>query len=217
MISTLFSNPIFFISSLISIVIAISVHEFAHAKIADQLGDPTPGLQGRLTLNPKAHIDLYGMIFLLLIGFGWGKPVQFDPFNLKHPRRDAALISIAGPLSNFAIALIMSILLRLLNIFDLQFVDIIGLTILIPMIYMNIVLGVFNLLPIHPLDGFKIVGGWLSDEQAKEWHKLERYGMIFLLVLILPFGSKPMLRTILDPVLSFMYTIFIPNFGSKFI
>src|SRR3990167_9499711 len=110
MISTLFSNPIFFISSLISIVIAISVHEFAHAKIADQLGDPTPGLQGRLTLNPKAHIDLYGMIFLLLIGFGWGKPVQFDPFNLKHPRRDAALISIAGPLSNFAIALIMSIL-----------------------------------------------------------------------------------------------------------
>lgn len=95
--------------------------------------------------------------------------------------------------------------------------DIIRLIIFIPMIYMNILLGVFNLLPIHPLDGFKIVGGMLSDEQAKEWYKLERYGMIFLLVLILPFGTKPVLHTILDPILSFMYTIFIPNFGSKFI
>jgi Zn-dependent protease len=128
MITTLFNNPIAFILSLISIIIAISIHEYAHAKAADYLGDPTPGLQGRLTLNPRAHIDLYGLGLLIVFGFGWGKPVQFDPFNLKNPRRDSAIISIAGPASNVILATICSLLLRLFLVLDIPVVTAIGYT-----------------------------------------------------------------------------------------
>ena len=211
MITTLFSNPIFFILSLVSIIIAITIHEYAHAKTADYLGDPTPGLQGRLTLNPIAHIDLYGLLFLILFRFGWGKPVQFDPFNLKNPRRDSAIISIAGPISNVLLALICSLLLRLFLFLDTSVVSAIGYLILPPVIMLNLILAVFNLIPIHPLDGFKIVGGILPEHQAREWYQLERYGMIFLLMLLIPFSGQSMLHTFLDPILSFLFSIFIPT------
>ncbi|CAN5243116.1 site-2 protease family protein [soil metagenome] len=210
MIDTLFSNPLLFVLSAISIVIAITVHEFAHAKTADHLGDPTPGLQGRLTLNPLAHMDIYGTLFLLMFGFGWGKPVQFDPFNLKNPRKDAAIISVAGPLSNFIMAIICSILLRLLVFFNMGVFSIIGTLFLSTFVAMNLILGVFNLIPIHPLDGFKIVGGLLSEKQSKEWYGLQRYGMIFLLLLIFPFSGGSMLHKILDPILRLLYSVFIP-------
>ncbi len=210
MITTLFSNPIFFILSLVSIVIAITIHEYAHAKTADYLGDPTPGLQGRLTLNPRAHIDLYGLFFLILFGFGWGRPVQFDPFNLKNPRRDSATISIAGPVSNVILATICSLLLRLFLFLDIPLVSTIGYILLPPIIMLNLILAVFNLIPIHPLDGFKIVGGILPESQAREWYQLERYGIIFLLMLLIPFSGRSMLSSFLGPILSFLYQIFIP-------
>lgn len=210
MIDTLFNDPILFLASAISIVIAISVHEYAHAKTADYLGDPTPGLQGRVTLNPLAHLDLYGTLFILLFGFGWGKPVQFDPFNLRHPRKDAAIISLAGPLSNFILAIVTSIVLRLLIFFQAGSIITISSIFLTPFIIMNLILGVFNLIPIHPLDGFKIVGGILKEKQAKEWYQLERFGMIFLLLLIFPFPSGSMLHTVLDPILKVLYRLFIP-------
>ncbi len=95
MLDTLFSNPLIFTGWLVSLVIAITVHEFAHAFAADRLGDPTPRLQGRLTLNPLSHLDPLGTILLILVRFGWGKPVQFDPYNLENPRRDSAIISFA--------------------------------------------------------------------------------------------------------------------------
>lgn len=210
MITYLFTNPLFFALSLISIVIAIAVHEYSHAKTADYLGDPTPQLQGRVTLNPRAHIDMYGLLFLVLFGFGWGKPVQFDPFNLKDKRRDAALISIAGPISNILLATLGSILLRMINLFGLESIATIGSILLTPFIMLNLILAVFNLLPIHPLDGFKIVEGLLNKKQAQEWHKLERLGFIFLILLIVPFGGNSLLSSILGPVLSFLYTVFIP-------
>ena len=211
MIFTLFNNPILFLLFAISIVIAITVHEFAHAKMAEHLGDPTGRLQGRVTLNPMAHLDLYGTIFLLFVGFGWGKPVQFDPFNLSNPRRDAALISFAGPASNFIIAILCALLIKLFTLLGATSIFTIGLLILSPMIMMNVMLGVFNLLPIHPLDGFKIVGGFLSEDQAREWYQLQRYGMLFLLMLIIPFVGQSMLRMILDPVLGFLYNILLPT------
>jgi len=211
MIFTLFSNPLLFVMMALSLVIAISIHEFAHAKMADFLGDPTPRIQGRVTLNPRAHLDLYGTLFLLLVGFGWGKPVQFDPFNLTNPRKDAALISIVGPLSNFSMALIGSILLRSFIFFNIPLLITIGYIFLVPLISMNVLLGTFNLLPIHPLDGFKIVGGILRENQAREWYQLERYGMIFLIALIIPFGGKSMLETIMYPLLTFFNSIFIPG------
>ncbi len=147
MITTLFTNPLFFFLSLFSLVVAITIHEFAHAKAADQLGDPTPRLQGRVTLNPMAHIELYGLLFLLLVGFGWGRPVQFDPFNLKHPRRDAAIISFAGPLSNVILASILSIVLRLFIFIDNPILIAIGSLLFVPMILMNLMLAVLICFP----------------------------------------------------------------------
>lgn len=210
MILTLFSNPFIFILSALAFVVAITIHEYAHAKAADMLGDPTPRLQGRVTLDPRAHLDLYGTIFLLLIGFGWGRPVQFDPFNLENERRDAAIISIAGPASNVVIALLSSAIIYLFTLFQIDIPFIIG-SILIVMIQINFLLAVFNLIPIHPLDGFKIVGGLLSEKQAREWYTLERYGFLFLIALILPFNNgQSMLQTIINPVLTFLNNVFIP-------
>lgn len=210
MLSYLFSNPLIFVIYLSSLLVAIAIHEFSHAAAADHLGDPTPRLQGRLKLNPMAHVDGMGMLFLMLFGFGWGKPVEFDPYNLKSPRRDAAIISIAGPISNLLLALILSILLKVFMFFDLNFLSTIGFLIFIPVIRMNILLGVFNLLPIHPLDGFKIVGGILSPEKAREWYSLQRYGMLFLILMILPIGGSSMLQRILSPLVSFFTNLLVP-------
>ncbi len=214
MINILFSNPLLFVVYIVALLFAIAVHEFSHALVADHLGDPTPRLQGRLKLNPLVHIDQFGLLFLLFFGFGWGKPVQFDPYNLKHPRKDAALISIAGPVSNFIIALGLSLTLRLFILLNQSFLYTISSFIIIPFISLNIVLGVFNLLPIHPLDGFKIVGGLLSEEKSKEWYQLERYGFIFLLMLIFPLGKSSMLDVVIRPVISFFMNLLIPNAGS---
>ena len=205
-------NPIEIIFRLISIFIALSIHEAAHALAADKLGDPTPRLDGRITLNPLAHIDLSGLLFMLFFGFGWGKPVMFDPYNLKNPRRDAALISLAGPASNLILALCLSLLLRTFNLFNIPLLSTIGYLLFSQLIVVNIFLGIFNLLPIHPLDGFKIVGGALPEDQAHEWFQLQRYGMIFLLLLIIPLGSASMLDFLLSPVIRFIIPLFVPSF-----
>src|SRR3990167_795118 len=113
MLGELFNNPFAFFSWLIALITAITIHEFSHAWSADRLGDPTPRSQGRLTLNPLAHLDPLGTLMMLLVKFGWGKPVQFDPYNLKNPKRDAAIISFAGPFSNLILASILAIVLRL--------------------------------------------------------------------------------------------------------
>ncbi|MBI5126948.1 site-2 protease family protein [Candidatus Roizmanbacteria bacterium] len=210
MLSYLFTNPLLFAVYIISLLFAIAVHEFSHAFLADYLGDPTPRLQGRLKLDPRAHIDPMGIFFLLLFGFGWGKPVEFDPYNLKNPRKDAALISIAGPTSNFILAIILSITLRLLILFKLSILTTIGMFIILPMMQMNLVLGVFNLLPIHPLDGFNIVGGILPKDKAHEWYGLQRFGMLFLLLLIIPLGGSSMLDGILRPVVTFLFKLLVP-------
>src|SRR3990172_6432841 len=130
------SNPITFIFSLVALVVAISIHEFAHAAAADRLGDPTPRLQGRLTLNPLAHLDPIGTLMLLLIRVGWGKPVQFDPYNLKNPRRDAALISLAGPASNLILAIVLALIIKLITnpfspLFTLK-------AFILPFVFMNV-------------------------------------------------------------------------------
>jgi Zn-dependent protease len=202
MIFNLFSNPVMFFMFLLALLSAITIHECSHALMADYLGDPTGRLQGRISLNPLVHLDLYGMIFLLFFGFGWGKPVQFDPFNLKNPRRDAALISIAGPISNFILAIVLSLAAHLWTP---------GILILTPFITLNVMLGVFNLVPVHPLDGFKIVGGLLTREQAASWYQLERYGYMFLLLLILPIGNGNMLSAIIGPIVNTVLRLLLPS------
>jgi Zn-dependent protease len=196
-----------FIFYLIALILAITIHEFSHALVADFLGDPTPRLQKRLTLNPKAHLDPFGLLFLLFFGFGWGRPVEFDPFNLKNPRRDAAIISLAGPISNLILALILSLLLKLFIFFKIKILYTIGNLFFVPVIYLNVVLAVFNFLPVHPLDGFKIVGGILPEKQAKEWYELEKYGLIFLFLLLFPINEKSMIDTFVSPIIRFIFKL----------
>ncbi|OIO13013.1 site-2 protease family protein [Candidatus Gottesmanbacteria bacterium CG_4_10_14_0_8_um_filter_37_24] len=198
------------------LIICITIHEFAHAYMADRLGDPTAKIYGRMTLNPIAHIDPIGTVLLPLLmlisgsGFfiGWAKPTPFDPFNLKNPKRDAALISVAGPASNLLFAVILSVILR----FPLP--GILGLFLygLLPVIIqINVLLAIFNLIPIHPLDGFKVVAGLLPKKYYYEWMELEKYGMIFLLLLIFPFfGSSPVFRLI-TPVVNLILSILLPH------
>lgn len=211
MIQLLLNQPLAFVISAIALITAITVHEFAHAWTATRLGDPTPRMQGRLTLNPIAHLDPLGTLMLLLAGFGWGKPVQFDPYNLENPRRDAAVISLAGPFSNLVSAAFFSIILRLFLFTFSPFA--IFANILYPFITLNIVLAVFNLLPIHPLDGGKVLVGLLPRKDAiKVDQFLNTYGMFILIILIFPvFGGKSPVLSLLEPLTHFLISIYIPG------
>src|SRR3989344_8326781 len=205
----LLSNPAELLFIIPTLLAAITVHEFAHAWTADRLGDPTPRIQGRLTLNPLKHLDPLGTLMLLLFRFGWGKPVQFDPFNLEKPQRDAAIISFAGPLSNILLALASSVVahISLANQFNPLLISL-----AILFIQFNLFLAVFNLIPIHPLDGGKILIGLLPRDTAYELDKtLNQYGFIILLALILPIFGRPLVWTILDPVLTILMHFLIPN------
>lgn len=206
MLSDFNISPIGFFFSLIALIGAISIHEFAHAYVADRLGDPTPRIQGRVTLNPLAHLDPIGTVALLIFGFGWGKPVQFDPFNLRHPARDTAMIALAGPASNIVLAIVCSLILHLF-MFSLPTILVI---LFIVLIKFNILLAIFNLLPIYPLDGFNIVAGLLPEKKSKEWRELSSYGMIFLIVLIVPIAGGSILGKILTPPITFLQSLLIP-------
>lgn len=207
----LLSNPLIGVIYIAVLLGTVAVHEFCHAKVADELGDPTPRLLGRLTLNPLAHIDPLGALLLLIFGFGWGKPVPFDPYNLKNPRRDAALISLAGPISNLIMAASFAIVLKVLQFYPLGIISSLGLFILPLIIRINIILGLFNVIPFAPLDGFKIVEGFLPESQADHWHSLERYGPFLLIFSILPLtGSHSMFELFLSPVIDFISHLLIP-------
>jgi len=184
LVKLLFQNPIVFILLSISLIISISIHEFAHAFIASKLGDPTAKLLGRVTLNPLAHLDPLGTFLLLFAGFGWGKPVPFNPIYLKNPKRDVAIISFAGPASNFLLAILVSIVIHLTPQTDLGLFTLIH-YLLYMIAFYNLVLGFFNLIPIHPLDGFKVVNGFLPHELSIQWMQMAPYGIWILLVLIM--------------------------------
>lgn len=208
MIESLFQSPLLFLLSTASIIAAITIHEFSHAWAADRLGDPTPRLQGRLTLNPLAHLDPIGTIMLVLFRFGWGKPVVFDPFNLKNPRRDAMLIGLAGPVSNLLTAITASLLIRLLPFSHLAIVAI------QPFLIISVVLAIFNLVPIHPLDGGKIMTGLLPRDLAMEWEAIMRqWGFIILIFLIIPFGGASPVFYLIGPVIGLILNLLLPGSG----
>ena len=209
MLDILFEEPLFFLIWAIGLVIAITIHEFAHALAADKLGDPTPRLQGRLTLNPLSHLDPIGTLMLLVASFGWGKPVIFDPYNLKDPKRDAAIISIAGPLSNIILATLLSLFIRLSPLMGPQIEAFTP--ILFPIILLNVMLAVFNLVPVHPLDGGKILVGILPEQQAAIVETLlSRYGTIILIMLIFPFGGTSAVSQIISPIIEFVLSVLLP-------
>jgi len=201
MIGELTSNPVGFLFWVIALVIAITIHEFAHAFVADRLGDPTARLSGRVSLNPLAHLDPVGTIMLLLFRFGWGKPVPFDPFNLAHPKRDSALISLAGPASNIALAVVLSFIMKLAPASLLT-------ALLVPVIIINVNLAIFNLLPVPPLDGSKILYGILPMDWADEYNSFMRdYGMLLLILLILPIGGNSLAINLILPPIQFILNL----------
>lgn len=202
MLQTLFSNPLLFLIWAIGLILAISIHEYSHARAADTLGDPTPRAQGRLTLDPRAHLDPLGTLALIFLGFGWGRPVMFDPYNLRSPRRDSAFIALMGPISNLTFALVLSLIMRFLP----------GISSLRPvfsiLILMNISLAIFNLVPVFPLDGEKILGGILPPTLYAEFESImHQYGTIILVFMLLPIGGTSPISVLISPIIAFVSSL----------
>lgn len=213
MLSELFNNPFYFFVWIFALLVAITIHEFAHAWTADRLGDPTPRLQGRLTLNPLAHLDPLGTLMLLIIRLGWGKPVQVDPFNLRDPRRDMALISVAGAAANLLLAVFLSLIPRVIYLggYNIPFLVLIEI-IIRPVIILNVLLAVFNLIPIHPLDGGKIIAGLLPENLAQQWDQiLNQYGTILLIFLIFPWFGISLISAFIYPIANFIVSLLLPG------
>jgi Zn-dependent protease len=177
----------------VAILGGIAFHEFCHAWAASELGDQTAARQGRLTLNPMVHIDPIGVAALVLIGFGWGRPTPVNPYNLSiGPHRGNAVVALAGPASNFFFAILAAIPLRLglvpmfsniSMIGDASGMEILGFF-LFMVVYFNVLLGIFNLIPIHPLDGFKVVTGLAPREIGRQLEALAPYGPGILITLL---------------------------------
>lgn len=190
MLESIFSLQI--LSFLIAIIVALTIHEFAHAFVANYLGDPTAKYEGRLSLNPIRHLDPLGTALLLIflftvgLGFGWGKPVPINPYNLRH-RHGELLVSLAGPFSNLLLAILLVLIVALLpggvtGGWSNDFSSLISV-----LVAVNVMLGVFNLLPIPPLDGSKILFDLLPQGQSEVRATLERYGP-FILIAVILFG-----------------------------
>lgn len=199
-LSTYANNPqklLILVLSIPGILIAITFHEFAHAWMADKLGDDTPRRQGRLTLNPLAHIDPYGAILMLTAGFGWGKPVEISPYNFNRTisiKKGNALVSVAGPAMNFILAVIFSLIygiaLKLFGTFFYTDAGIIIGDVLTTTIAMNVGLGVFNLIPLYPLDGYKILLYFLPTN-ARNWCVKNQnvFYIVFIIIWLTPISS----------------------------
>ena len=169
-----------FVLRLPALLLALVFHEYAHARVAYALGDPTPRYQGRLTLNPIRHLDPIGLLMLWIFRFGWAKPVQINPSYFKDPRRGLLLVSLAGPMMNILLAFAALLVLRL---FFLSAGSVVGQFVIL-VVQFNAILAVFNLIPVPPLDGSKVLQGILPERQAWQFARLEPYGWVILLVLI---------------------------------
>ena len=167
----------------VALIVGITVHEFSHAWSATQLGDYTARGQGRLTLNPLAHLDPLGTILIFVAGFGWGRPTPVTPGNIRiGERAGMAVVALAGPISNMIVATLAALPFRLGTV---TFRGGIDSQILEALILWNVVLAIFNLLPIAPLDGFKVVLGILPRAAAALFERTERFGMLLLMVIVL--------------------------------
>lgn len=193
LVSGAYTNPIDWIMRkllmLPGIIIGLSVHEWAHGFVSSRLGDPTPKLQGRLTLNPAAHIDPIGFLSLLICGFGWGIPVEIDARYYKHRRAGEMMVAFAGVLMNFITAIVFILIVKGIYstaaTFAVSAVGGIIIEILLYIVQINVVLMAFNLLPIPPLDGFNIVTEIFNLRKYGWWYKVYRYGFIILLACVM--------------------------------
>ena len=219
-----------------ALVAGISFHEFSHAYVADLLGDGLPRSRGRVTLNPLAHLDPAGTILLFVVGFGWGKPVPVNPNASRNPKAALAIVAGAGPLSNFAVAAVAGLPLKLglvpwlppfnVNVIDSLIYggwnagDYLGLY-LSAIVLISVILGVFNLIPIAPLDGHRVVPAFLSDAAANDYLRFQsRYGFAILIALIaLPFltgGQFGILFEAMSPIINALVRLLAGAHGNVF-
>ena len=192
------SNPVIFIVIVVALVFALCVHEFSHGYIAYIYGDDTAYRMGRLTLNPLKHLDLIGSMMILFIGFGYAKPVPVNPNNLNNPRTDMIKVAAAGPISNFILSFLGVLFFTLLSKFSLLQEN--YRIFFTYFIMINTYLGLFNLIPIYPLDGGQIFGNFIAKYDKNIFIKLNKYGPKILLGVIIlnVFTSIPILSWILD-------------------
>lgn len=195
---------------LVPALLAIMLHEVSHGYVAERFGDPTARLLGRLNLNPFKHLDPIGSVAVFIFGFGWAKPVPVNPSNFRRPRKDMVWVALAGPLTNLMLALFSALLLRALGWFDPASPGATGffLHMLTPLkmmvafsLYINVLLAVFNLLPVPPLDGGRILMGFVPDFYAALLARLEPFGLI-LIVLLVFFTN--LWSLILAPLINFL-------------
>ncbi len=201
-----------FIAGLPGLILAMAVHEYAHARAAVALGDITPRMTGRLTLNPLAHIDPIGLLMLILAHFGWAKPVMIDPRNFKNYKRDDILVSLAGPAANLLLAFLTLVVLLIYSKFFGRMSQGTYLVLQLIVLY-NINFAIFNMIPLPPLDGSHILKHFLPARYAYRYAQIERYSFFILIVFVM----TPVLTYILIPLQQLVWFIFrmilMPFFG----
>jgi Zn-dependent protease len=174
-----------FVLLIFPILYALTVHEFSHGYVAYRLGDDTAKRAGRLTLNPLKHLDPLGTIMLFIAHIGWARPVPINPYNFRDIKRDTAYVALAGPVANFISAVIFSLIFNFFNSGTQAFYHNVFMVILFYTIFINVALGLFNLIPFPPLDGSKILGAFLSDETYFRYQRFERKGALILVGVII--------------------------------
>ncbi len=197
-------DPVTMVLRIPALLIAITVHEFAHARVAYAYGDATAKAYGRMNLNPISHLDPIGTLMIILVGFGWAKPVPINPYNFRNYRAGLRWVSLAGPLANFTLAFLSLVLFRVLI---LSGAGGLFLSFMAVMVQLNILLGVFNLIPIPPLDGSKILVSLAPDSFVDFFHQIEPYAPIILLVLIITRALSYILFPLYDLILNLFNAI----------
>ncbi|MGM9614052.1 MAG: site-2 protease family protein [Oscillospiraceae bacterium] len=193
-------------------LLCITLHELSHGAVAYMLGDDTAKRMGRLTLNPLAHIDWWGLVMMVLFHFGWAKPVPVNMYRFKNPKRGMAVTALAGPVSNVLIAIVFLFLYGLL--YRTLLFSTVGsavLEMIVTTSYLSLALAVFNFIPISPLDGSKVLFSFLSDSAYEKLMRYERYGMILLMILVISGASSGVISTVTGWLYDKLF--FIAEFG----
>ncbi len=193
----------------VPIMFSITVHEACHGLAAYKFGDPTAKLAGRLTLNPIKHIDPVGLLVLFVTRMiGWAKPVPVDPRYFKHPRRDMMWVALAGPASNLSLAVVFALIYKFAGGYLVSSEALYPLRFMLEVaVWINVGLAVFNLIPIPPLDGGRVVAGLLPPDKANEWDKVEQYGFIIVLGLVFLGATKVVIVPIVRLIGNFLFSL----------
>ncbi len=202
------SVPVHMLMSVIPALICITLHELSHGYVAYRLGDNTAKNMGRLTLNPIKHIDIFGLVMMIAFNFGWAKPVPVDMRNFRHPKRGMAITALAGPVSNVIITCVVLFIYGMIyapcalsgSEYAIELRNMVYIT-----AYLSLALAVFNIIPVPPLDGSKVLFSLMSDRSYMKLMRYERYGMIILIVLIATNVLGAPLQTVTESAFNFLF------------